>query len=168
MERAIETFLWNGMDKRGGRAHTMVVRDGKITESDVYESTDSQSHSHGERYVPEFQEAAPNVVVYMDKTPCVKCAEYLFEKYKGSSEKKPTIYASYLFSYFDTAESKKESQAALEILHENGFNICPVDISEFLPFLDKDYHEVIAIVANTDRFKKGQQQLQEYLKNTCS
>ena len=35
MERAIETFLWNGMNERGGRAHTMVVRDGRITENDI-------------------------------------------------------------------------------------------------------------------------------------
>ena len=169
MERAIETFLWNGMNRRGGRAHTMVVRNGKITESDVYESTDAKSHKHGERYVPEFQEAAPNVVVYMDKTPCLKCVQYLLEKYEGTSEEqKPTIYASYLFSYRDSEEDKEESKQAQEKLHRAGFKICPVDISEFLPLLDEDYHGLIKAVAGTEQFQKGQEQLQKYLKNTCS
>ena len=169
MERTVQTFLWNGMDERGYRAHTMVVRDGKITENNIYESTGSESDYHGERYVPEFQKAAPNVVVYMDKTPCTECVEYLIDQYKDTSKlEKPTIYASYFFSYKDNEYSKKQSQQALEKLHLAGFKICPVDINEFLQYFDEDYQHLIKDVANTGRFKKGQEQLQEYLKNTCS
>ena len=107
------------------------------------------------------------MVVYMDKTPCTKCVDFLINQYKDTSGKKPTIYASYLFSYKDDENSKKQSQKALEKLRLAGFKICPVDISKFLLLLDKDYQDLIGAVANTLEFKRGQEQLKKYLQNTC-
>ena len=105
----------------------------------------------------------------MDKTPCTQCVAWLRNQYKNSPKgSKPTMYVSYLFSYFDTKESKEQSVKALRELHEDGFKICPADIQEFGSLFTKYYQDFIKEVAKTDAFRNGQNTLKNYLQGTCN
>ena len=169
-ERAVETFLWNGMDKKGGRAHTMVVKGEKIAEKDIHESYTEEVNIkggksddyHGERYVPEFQMGKAGVVVYMDKTPCIDCVEWLIKQYKNVPKgQKPIMFVSYLYPYPNVQQSLK----GLDKLHDEGFKICPANIQAFGLLFDNYYRNFINQVAKTDAFEKGQNTLKNYLQN---
>lgn len=159
--------MYNAMDKRGGRTY-LFIQPGSSQLLDfksVYESLGPGSDSHAERQTPELLRADPNLNVWMNKSPCTKCAKFLIDKYKKvNKNQKPTLHVAYFFSYTDHQYNRDEALKCLAKMYHEGFKIKRWNWNTFKTFLgDKGMIQLIDDVQKTSDFINGQKKLQNTL-----
>ena len=169
-ERIVEASLYNAMDQRGGKTYLFVQPQPNMLDfGNVYQSKNSENHAEGR--LPQFETKSLNLNVWMNKSPCTKCAKYLMSKYRNvAHNKKPTLHVAYFFAYTDKQYDRDNALECLAKMYREGFKIKPWNWEKFETFLklndfyDEELKQFIDKVRKTDLVECGQKRLQNVLK----